>query len=164
GTLVAGRPQRLSQVYRGYPSLEETPAGLRGPLERDVLHATFDEIWAETRGFWQQRDPAEIARAERDPKHRMALVFRWYLGKSSRWAIDGETSRRADYQLWAGPAVGAFNRWTAGSFLAEPGERTVTQIALNLLEGAAGVTPAPQAPPRPPPPPPPALPFPPPPP
>jgi hypothetical protein len=41
--------------------------------------------------------------------------------------------------------VGAFNRWTAGSFLAEPGERTVTQIALNLLEGAAVITRAHQA-------------------
>ncbi len=70
----------------------------------------------------------------------MALVFRWYLGKSSRWAIDGETGGRTDYQLWAGPAVGAFNRWTAGSFLADPGERTATQIALNLLEGAAVIT------------------------
>jgi hypothetical protein len=75
----------------------------------------------------------------------MALTFRWYLGKSSRWAIDGITARRTDYQLWAGPAVGAFNRWTAGSFLAAPGERTVTQIALNLLEGAAVVTRAHQA-------------------
>jgi PfaD family protein len=145
GTLFAGRAQRLYQVYRSYPSIEEIPAGLRATLEQEVLHATFDQIWTETERFWQQRDPAETARAERDPRHRMALVFRWYLGKSSRWAIDGETSRRADYQLWAGPAVGAFNRWTAGSFLAEPAERTVTQIALNLLEGAAVVTRAHQA-------------------
>jgi hypothetical protein len=67
----------------------------------------------------------------------MALVFRWYLGKASKWAIDGEASRRADYQIWSGPAMGAFNRWAAGSFLAEPKQRTVVQIALNLLEGAA---------------------------
>jgi hypothetical protein len=38
-----------------------------------------------------------------------------------------------------------FNRWTAGSFLARPHERTVTQIALNLLEGAAVATRAHQA-------------------
>ena len=145
GTMFAARARRLYDTYRGYPSIEAIPAGLRGTLERDVLHATLDEIWAETRSFWQQRDPAELARAEQDPRHRMALVFRWYLGKSSRWAIDGETARRADYQLWAGPAVGAFNRWTAGSFLAAPAERTVTQIALNLLEGAAVVTRAHQA-------------------
>ena len=75
----------------------------------------------------------------------MALIFRWYLGSSSRWAIEGDTTRRTDYQIWSGPAMGAFNRWTAGSFLAEPRERTVTQIALNLLEGAAVVTRAHQA-------------------
>ena len=75
----------------------------------------------------------------------MALIFRWYLGNSSRWAVEGDTTRRTDYQLWAEPAIGAFNRWTAGSFLAEPGERSVTQIALNLLEGAAVVTRAHQA-------------------
>jgi hypothetical protein len=114
-------------------------------LERDVLHAGLDEVWAQTHRFWQQRDPAQLARAAEDARHRMALIFRWYLGNSSRWAVEGDTSRRTDYQLWAGPAVGAFNRWTAGSFLAEPGERTVTQIALNLLEGAAVVTRAHQA-------------------
>jgi trans-AT polyketide synthase, acyltransferase and oxidoreductase domains len=140
GTLFAARASRLYETYRSYPSLAEIPGDVRSRLERDVLHASLDEIWAETRAFWTERDPAEVHRAEEDPRHQMALVFRWYLGKSSRWAIDGETSRRTDYQLWAGPAVGAFNRWTAGSFLADPGERTATQIALNLLEGAAVIT------------------------
>jgi PfaD family protein len=145
GTMYAMRAGRLYDAYREYPSIEAMPAAVRTALEREVLHITLDEIWAETRAFWQQRDPAQLDRAERDPRHRMALVFRWYLGKSSRWAIDGDTSRRTDYQLWAGPAVGAFNRWTAGSFLSVPEERTVTQIALNLLEGAAVVTRAHQA-------------------
>ncbi len=36
--------------------------------------------------------------------------------------------------------MGAFNRWVAGSFLAEAKNRTVVQIALNLLEGAAVIT------------------------
>ena len=145
GTMYAMRAGRLYEVYRDHASLEAVPAAALAALERDVLHATVEEIWSETRAFWQQRDPGQLVRAERDPRHRMALVFRWYLGKSSRWAIDGDTGRRTDYQLWAGPAVGAFNRWTRGTFLAEPGERTVTQIALNLLEGAAVVTRAHQA-------------------
>lgn len=145
GTMYAMRAARLYEAYRDHPSLEAIPAQLLVALEREVLHATVAEIWAETRAFWQRRDPAQLERAERDAKHRMALVFRWYLGKSSRWAIDGDVSRRTDYQLWAGPAVGAFNRWTRGSFLARPAERTVTQIALNLLEGAAAVTRAHQA-------------------
>ncbi len=36
--------------------------------------------------------------------------------------------------------MGAFNRWTAGTFLAEPANRSVVQVALNLLEGAAVIT------------------------
>jgi PfaD family protein len=134
------RSSKLYEAWHSHASLEAIPTDLKTRLERDVLHASFDEIWTETRGFWQKRDPAEVVRAEADPKHRMALVFRWYLGKASKWAIDGEPSRRADYQIWSGPAMGAFNRWTAGSFLAEPQHRSVVQIALNLLEGAAVIT------------------------
>jgi PfaD family protein len=145
GTMFAPRARRLYEAYRSHPSIEAIPPEVRAALEREVLHASLDEIWAQTRDYWRQRDPGELARAQQDPKHRMALIFRWYLGKSSRWAIEGETTRRTDYQLWAGPAVGAFNRWTAGSFLAAASERKVTQIALNLLEGAAVATRAHQA-------------------
>lgn len=140
GTMFATRGSRLYEIYRTYPSLEALPADVRTTLERQVLGVPVDDIWAEALRFWRRRDPAEITRAEQDPKHRMALVFRWYLGRSSRWAIDGDTARRADYQIWCGPAMGAFNRWTAGSFLAGPGSRPAAQIARNLLEGAAVVT------------------------
>jgi len=145
GTMYAMRADRLYQAYRDHPSIEAIPAATLATLERDVLGATVERVWAETREFWRHRDPTQLARAETDPRHRMALIFRWYLGQSSRWAIDGDTSRRTDYQLWAGPAVGAFNRWTRGTFLADPAERTVTQIALNLIEGAAVITRAHQA-------------------
>ncbi len=126
GTMFGPRAGRLYEIYREYSSIEELPADVRGALEREVLHSSLDEVWAQTVSFWQQRDPAQLTRAAEDARHQMALIFRWYLGNSSRWAAEGDTSRRTDYQLWAGPAVGAFNRWTAGSFLAEPGERTVT--------------------------------------
>jgi hypothetical protein len=70
----------------------------------------------------------------------MALVFRWYLFNGAQWARDGHAARRADYQIWCGPAMGAFNEWVRGSFLEPVQARTVRQIALNLLEGAATVT------------------------
>ncbi|MEU3225187.1 PfaD family polyunsaturated fatty acid/polyketide biosynthesis protein [Streptomyces sp. NPDC006976] len=140
GTMFAQRAGRLHAAYRAHGSLEEIPPALRALLERDVLRAPFEEVWQRTRAFWEERDPAEIPRAEADPKHRMALVFRWYLGSSSRWAITGHGARRADYQIWCGPSMGAFNQWVAGTWLAEPGHRTVVQIALNLLEGAAVLT------------------------
>ena len=140
GTLFAARAGQLYDAYQKYSSLEAVPAQLRERIEKDMLRSTFEDAWAQTRRFWQERDPREAERADGDARHRMALVFRSYLGLSSRWAIDGEPTRVADYQLWCGPAIGAFNRWTAGSPLAAPEQRTVVQIALNLLEGAAVVT------------------------
>jgi trans-AT polyketide synthase, acyltransferase and oxidoreductase domains len=140
GTMFAARAGQLYDVYRSYPSLAEIPAPVREKIERDVLRGSFAEAWTLTRRFWAERDVREVERAETDARHRMALVFRSYLGLSSRWAIDGEPTRRADYQIWCGPAIGAFNRWVADSPLVEPRHRTVTQIALNLLEGAAVLT------------------------
>ncbi|MEC9073358.1 MAG: 2-nitropropane dioxygenase, partial [Myxococcota bacterium] len=61
-------------------------------------------------------------------------------GMASRWAITGDVDRRPDYQIWCGPAMGAFNAWVNGSFLAMPEARSAVQIALNLLEGAAVTT------------------------
>lgn len=140
GTMFAPRAAQLYEAYRSFPSLESLPEAVRARLERDVFRVPLEQAWAETEAFWLSRDPSEVDRALADPKHRMALVFRSYLGRASRWAIDGEADRRVDYQIWCGPAMGAFNRWTAGTFLASPEHRTVVQVALNLLEGAAAIT------------------------
>lgn len=140
GTMFGARAHRLYAAYRDYDSLESMPADFRQKLEKQVLGAPADEIWEGTRAFFAKRDPREVQRAEADPKHKMALVFRWYLGLSSKWAIWGEAPRRLDYQIWCGPAMGAFNDWVKGSFLEPPANRTVVQIALNLLEGAAAIT------------------------
>ena len=41
--------------------------------------------------------------------------------------------------------MGSFNTWAKGSFLEDPTQRKVVQIALNVLEGAAQITRAQQA-------------------
>jgi hypothetical protein len=78
-----------------------------------------------------------IERAEKDPHQKMALVFRWYLGLSSRWSNRGEPGREMDYQIWCGPSMGSFNDWTRGSYLSEPDHRHVADVALQVLTGAA---------------------------
>ena len=105
--------------------------------KKTVFQATLEQIWQQTRSFWHQRDPGQVARAERDPKHKMALVFRWYLGWSSRWANTGEPNRKLDYQVWCGPAMGAFNQWVRGSFLDDPTQRRIHVMMMNILWGAS---------------------------
>jgi trans-AT polyketide synthase/acyltransferase/oxidoreductase domain-containing protein len=140
GTLFASRAALLRDLYRAYGGIDEIPADTIDRIEREIFQRPLAEVWEETRRFFAARSPREIERAESDPKHKMALVFRWYVGLASHWAIRGVPERKIDYQVWCGPAMGAFNRWVRGSFLAELEHRSVVQVALNLLEGAAVVT------------------------
>jgi PfaD family protein len=140
GTLFAVRASRLYEAYSHYDSLAAIPAGVRARLESEVFQKTLEQAWEETSAYWEERDPGELDRAKREPKHKMALTFRTYLGMSTRWAMSGDAERRADYQIWCGPAMGAFNRWVEGSFLADVAQRSTVQIARNLLEGAAAIT------------------------
>lgn len=140
GSLFAVRARKLYEFYRAYPDFESIPAADREKIEQQMLRNDYASAWASTRDFWSKREPKQVERAERDPKHKMALVFRSYLGLASRWAIDGLADRESDYQIWCGPAMGAFNRWAEESFLEAPEARTVAQVARNLLEGAAVLT------------------------
>ncbi len=139
GTMFAMRAQKLFDLYRTYTSWDAIPEGERVQVEKTQFRATFDEVWNLTRDFWAKREPGQLAKAEGDPRHRMALVFRWYLGLSSRWANVGEAGRQIDYQVWCGPAMGAFNEWARGSVLDAAPNRTVVGVALNLLYGACVV-------------------------
>jgi len=140
GTMFAMRAGRLYDLYRSHDSLDSISATQQATLEKTVFRASLAEIWAETQRFWSQRDPAQIELAERDSKHKMALVFRWYLGRSSHWANTGQADRRVDYQVWCGPAMGAFNEWARGSVLERWSERNVVTVAHNILHGAAVLT------------------------
>ena len=140
GTMFAMRAARLYELYQTYDSIEALPAAERARIEKTLFRMSFDDVLARTREYFLKRDPAQWELAERDPKHRLALAFRWYLGHTSVWANRGDDSRRVDYQIWCGPAMGAFNEWTRGSFLENAGERTVATVARNLLFGAAVLT------------------------
>jgi PfaD family protein len=140
GTMFAPRANRLYQIYQTYEGLDVLPGAVRSELEERVFGAPLADVWRDTEAYWNDRRPAEVARARTDARHRMALVFRWYLGKSSRWAIDGDQGRRTDYQIWCGPAMGVCNDWLRGSVLEPLDARSAPQLGLNLLEGAASLT------------------------
>ena len=137
GTMFPMRAQKLYETYREYASIELIPALEKAQLEKTIFRSSLEEIWEQTKEFFIKRDPEQVTRADKDPKHKMALVFRWYLGQSSRWANSGESTRVVDYQIWCGPAMGAFNEWVKGSFLEKPENRKAGIVALNLLHGAS---------------------------
>jgi PfaD family protein len=140
GTMFPQRASKLYDLYCSYERYEDIPEKERLMLEKNYFRNSFEEQWRQTVNFFTTRDPKQIERAENDPKHKMALVFRSYLGLASKWANSGEPSRKIDYQIWCGPALGAFNEWAKGSFLEIPQNRATVVLAMNLLFGASIAT------------------------
>ena len=137
GTMFAQRADRLFQIYKTHSSIENIEPGVRKKLEEELFRANLDDVWIATQDFFARRDPRPIERAQKDPKYKMALIFRSYLGQASGWAIQGNESRRLDYQIWTGPSIGAFNQWCRTTYLAAPENRHVIDVAFNILVGAA---------------------------
>ena len=137
GTMFAMRANKLYDLYRDCPALEDIPEADRSMLEEKVFRAPLETVWEQTKAFFAERDPKQVEKAEKSPKNKMALVFRSYLGQASRWAHRGEADREEDYQIWCGPAMGAFNEWAAGSALESVENRRVAEVNLSLLYGAA---------------------------
>lgn len=140
GTLFAARANKLYQAYRQYDGLEAIDAKLRRTIEDGWFHRELEQVWKETREYYLRAGrPQEVERAEQDPRHRMALVFRWYFVHSTRMAMRGDPAERVNYQIHTGPAIGAFNRFAAGTALADWRNRHVDAVAEALMAGAARV-------------------------
>ncbi|MCP5094636.1 MAG: PfaD family polyunsaturated fatty acid/polyketide biosynthesis protein, partial [Chloroflexi bacterium] len=137
GTMFPMRAQKLYELYQQYDSIEAIPADERNKLETQVFKTSLDEIWAGCVSFFNERDPEQLIRAQGNPKRKMALIFRWYLGLASRWSNVGEPGRQMDYQIWCGPAMGAFNDWVRGTYLELPENRKVVDVAQHIMTGAA---------------------------
>jgi trans-AT polyketide synthase/acyltransferase/oxidoreductase domain-containing protein len=134
--LYAPRAAKLYELYRTHRSIDELSAADRQLLEKRIFRETLDACWQMVADYWTERNPEILVKAEQDPHFKMALLFRAYLGLSSRWAKEGLAERAVDYQIWCGPAMGAFNQWAKGSFLERLEDRSVVTVAENLIHGA----------------------------
>lgn len=132
------RANKLLSLYRHHESLDDIPERTRKQLETTFFHKSFAEIWEQTRAYFRGVGlEHEIAKAEANAKHKMALVFRWYFAYSTRIAMEGKGEDRVNYQIQTGPALGSFNQWVKGTALEAWTARHVDDIAVRVMEGAA---------------------------
>lgn len=137
GTMFPLKAQKLYELYKSYESIDDIPVREREKLEKQIFLQSIPEVWNKTMNYLSQHNPEKIAKAASNPKLKMTLIFRWYLGLSSRWSIYGEKGREVDYQIWCGPAMGSFNDWVRDTYLAESRNRRVVDIAQHIMTGAA---------------------------
>lgn len=139
-TMFAARGNKLYQLYRQYDDWESVDQTTRRVVEETYFKRPFTQVWGETRDHHLARGRhEEIEKAERSPKHLMALTFRWYFAHSVNWALEGDPAQRVNFQIQCGPSVGAFNHVVSGTSLQDWRARHVDLIAETLMTGAADV-------------------------
>lgn len=139
GVFFPARGNKLYELYQRHESLEAIDDKTREQLEKQYFKKSIADVWAETRAYYQRSDPAQVERAEKNPRHKMALVFRWYFVDSMRRARRGDAADKVNFQVHSGPALGSFNRAVKGTPLEDWRNRHVDELAWFLMRGAARV-------------------------
>ena len=101
-------PKNCSISISTTTRLIRSPKEQKEILETQIFQKPLTTVWDETVAFFSARDPEQLDKAAEDPKRKMALIFRWYLGQSSHWAKAGVLERKSDYQIWCSPRDGRF--------------------------------------------------------
>lgn len=139
GSFFSSRSQRLFELWQRFNSLNELDAELIYQLENNYFRKSLDDVWREVYTHYQAHNPQEIIKANRNKKHRMALIFRWYLTQSFDFAKSGNEARRVDFQVHCSPAMGAFNEWVKGTELESWQNRHVDVIGKKLMNSSAQI-------------------------
>ncbi len=137
GVLFPARANKLYELYKHTNGLTGIDEKILQQIEQKYFQRSLVEVWRETKTHYEKTKPKLIAEAEANPKKKMALVFRWYFIYTTRLALQGEATKRADYQIHCGPALGAFNQWVKGTALEDWRHRHVDAIGEKLMEAIA---------------------------
>ncbi len=139
GLFFPARANKLYNLYLQYNALDEIDEKTRNQIQDKYFKRSFDLVWEETKRALGATRPDEVEKAERNPKHKMALVFKWYFQHAHQLAASGSTEQKVDYQVHCGPSLGAFNQWVKGSQLESWRNRHVDEIAEKLMVDTAAL-------------------------
>jgi trans-AT polyketide synthase/acyltransferase/oxidoreductase domain-containing protein len=136
GIFFPARATKLVALHHEHDSLDDIDEKTRLQIQERYFKRSFEDVFAEVRAAYPA---SEIERAERNPKQRMALIFKRYFNDATRWALAGDLNHKVDFQIQCGPALGAFNQWVAETELASWRNRHVDTIGEFLMEETASL-------------------------
>lgn len=137
GLFFSVRANKLYDLYCHHNSLDEIDEKTRKQIEERYYQRSFQAVWDETKQYYLKEMPNEITKAEKHPKTKMALIFRWYFVHTTRLAMKGSVEQTSDYQIHCGSALGAFNQWVKGTPLENWKNRHIDEISDMLMKATA---------------------------
>lgn len=139
GLFFPARANKLYELYQRHNSIDDIDPKTQQQIQERYFKRSFEDVWNETKSYYLKTHPDRLAGAERNPKHKMALIFKWYFVHTTRLAMHGSIDQKVDYQIHCGPAMGAFNQWVIGTELQSWRNRFVADIGKRIMVGAAEV-------------------------
>jgi trans-AT polyketide synthase, acyltransferase and oxidoreductase domains len=139
GLFFPARANKLYELYVRHSCLEDIDEKVKKQIQEKYFKRSFAEVWDETKNYYASVDKKIIEEIEKNPKQKMALIFKWYFVHTSRLALLGIEDQKVDYQVHCGPAMGAFNQWVKGTKLEDWRNRRVADIGKMVMQGAADV-------------------------
>ncbi len=137
GTLFSTRAKKLIQVYNKYDSIEEIDEKTKLDIENNYFKNSLDEVYE----VCKRKLPSEILqKGDENPHNKMEIIFRQYFSQSIKHTyIDGKADDSKNFQIYSGPAMGAFNAYVKNTDLEKWQNRNVDVIALKLLTDTCNV-------------------------
>ena len=134
GTFFPNRANKLFELYKQFNSLDQIDELTRKQIQEKYFKRSFNDVWNDCVTYYQAHAPWELTRAEKNPKVKMALIFRWYFDYGTQLALTGQRDNKVNFQIHCGASLGAFNQWVKGTELELWRNRHVDKIAIKLLD------------------------------
>lgn len=139
GLFFPARANKLFDIYQRYGDWNDVDEKTRKQIEDHYFSRSFEAVYEAVRQHYGNGGSKEIVKAEENPRHKMALVFRWYFYHTMGLALEGREAQRINYQIHCGPALGAFNQWIRGTRLESWRNRNVDTIGEMIMEETAAL-------------------------
>lgn len=136
GLFFPMRAAKLYQQYQHFSSLNEIDPKTRSQLEEKYFGKSLDEVWRDIEASMAVRMPDELGRAERNPRHKMLLVFRSYFTRCIDAALMGRVEEKVQFNIPCSTAMGSLNHWLKGTPYQSWRNRPVAEISQLLLDAA----------------------------
>ncbi|MFI3046494.1 ACP S-malonyltransferase [Pseudomonas coronafaciens] len=134
GLLYPARSKKLYELYNSFSSWLDIPIETRQSIEEKYFRKSFAMVLQELEAA--RPTTYDLSASDRS-KCQMAQVFKWYCSQASRYAQAGDETRKVDFQIWAGPSIGAANHWLGATQLSDWRKRHVDQLTQALMSDAA---------------------------
>lgn len=131
GVFFPARANKLYELYRRYNSIDELDEKTKNLLEEKYFKKSLQDVYEEVKIYHTKYKLDFEVKSE---KQKMASIFKWYFSRSSKLALEGDKESIVDFQVWCGPALGAFNQWVKGTRFEDWKQRYVAEIAIFLMD------------------------------